>query len=340
MGLFSRSTNVRRIRSLVWFGALSFTVLAGWQFTEILKAAEAGDFRPEAQSSFTRLVNDAEDSADSEGPVGSRKVADYEVIWNSPINGYVKKVIDPIIPPEDNEPKFNKKPIETVVVVTSMVVDPNGGGAAYLHYKDEIPSVSLEENRVTIGSPLKYPYDGEPFNAQVVEIQMDGVVISWCGEDEKILPGMSGEVVMGSGSGDEGAQDDFSAQEQEVLNKYKDVPETRNLTELGPDSYLVGKDDQMMFGSDDEAWRRHMRVGEQTGAKGRKEVVLQTVHAEVGKRYGVKTGDVLISINGTPVVSRSGAVRYFNQNPDLGRYTVVIERLGRQISKTYYNPKD
>ncbi|MHC4858962.1 MAG: PDZ domain-containing protein [Planctomycetota bacterium] len=53
-------------------------------------------------------------------------------------------------------------------------------------------------------------------------------------------------------------------------------------------------------------------------------------------RRGIRTGDILKSINGNPVTSRQEAVNYFKgKGKGLTRYVVVIERLGKEIQVTY-----
>ena len=52
-----RTMNIRRLRSLVWLGTVAIMTLAGWKFTEILKAAKGGDFDSESVPNFTALIN-------------------------------------------------------------------------------------------------------------------------------------------------------------------------------------------------------------------------------------------------------------------------------------------
>ncbi|MEN8152355.1 MAG: PDZ domain-containing protein [Planctomycetota bacterium] len=54
------------------------------------------------------------------------------------------------------------------------------------------------------------------------------------------------------------------------------------------------------------------------------------------ERRGVRSGDILISINDKPVSSRQGVVNYVKgEGKGLSRYTVVIERNGKEITRTY-----
>jgi hypothetical protein len=57
-------------------------------------------------------------------------------------------------------------------------------------------------------------------------------------------------------------------------------------------------------------------------------------------RRGVKSGDILKSINGKPVRSRQEVINYVNgEGKGLKTYTILIERNGKDITKTYHVKK-
>jgi len=55
---------------------------------------------------------------------------------------------------------------------------------------------------------------------------------------------------------------------------------------------------------------------------------------------GARAGDVIESINGTPVSSKSEIVRYVRANPNLPKYTVTFWRGGRRVSRTVNRPQN
>jgi hypothetical protein len=68
---------------------------------------------------------------------------------------------------------------------------------------------------------------------------------------------------------------------------------------------------------------------------GKKGLKIETIPPgnELGK-YGVESGDVLISVNSVPMSSKSEVVDYVKRNSKLGRYDVRIMRRGAYLNKT------
>jgi hypothetical protein len=54
---------------------------------------------------------------------------------------------------------------------------------------------------------------------------------------------------------------------------------------------------------------------------------------------GLKPGDVIKSINGTPVRSKEGVIEYAQSHPDLRSFTLEIDRLGRPLTLQYSLPR-
>jgi hypothetical protein len=50
-------------------------------------------------------------------------------------------------------------------------------------------------------------------------------------------------------------------------------------------------------------------------------------------RWGVETGDVLVSVNNTPMSSKAEVADYVKKNPKLGRYDVVFMRRGATMNR-------
>ncbi|HEX5012499.1 MAG TPA: PDZ domain-containing protein [Planctomycetota bacterium] len=53
-------------------------------------------------------------------------------------------------------------------------------------------------------------------------------------------------------------------------------------------------------------------------------------------QVGAQDGDRILSINGMPMSSLSGAVNWFDQNPGQSQYVVVYERNGKQDCLTFH----
>jgi type II secretory pathway component PulC len=209
-----------------------------------------------------------------------------------------------------------------------------------VQYLDDIKAVSMNEVILRVGSSLKYPFNEEPFLGSVKEIRPDAVVFAWGGGEEVISTRKSQGTESGTASstGEERSAT-LSDREQELLARHQDSESSIRLDELGPENYLVGTADRRLVQEEYENLHNLVRLGEQTGPKGR-ELVIQHARPSLQKTYGVRDGDVLISINGVPVKSKNEAINYVRQNPDLPRYDVVLSRLGKEIQKTFYVPDD
>ena len=126
--------------------------------------------------------------------------------------------------------------------------------------------------------------------------------------------------------------------ERNVLKKFSGRDETIKLSDLGDESYLVGGKERQEYSYED--WTTGVRIGTRRNQDGGEQVVIKSVRSNIGRTYGVQGGDVLISVNDVAMSSKTQAINYVRQNPDLPKYVVVIKRLGREITKTIYAPPD
>ena len=72
--------------------------------------------------------------------------------------------------------------------ITSIVALGNDGGLAYIRYNDDVSEVSLDEVVVGVGDRLKFPYDEEPFDSEVLAIQPGKVLFRWGGKEHLLQP--------------------------------------------------------------------------------------------------------------------------------------------------------
>jgi hypothetical protein len=336
-----KQLNIRRLKVLVWLLTAAAAGASGLKFFELYENVQAGVYEPEAASTFVNIISMGGETGEVE-IVKTPESEDYKVLWDCPINGHVKPKAVPKVEAEPEPEVTSAEPIETQLEVKTIIYSPDGAvSLVFLAYKDDAPHVSQSEVVLQEGSRLKYPFDEEPYNASIAAIHADGVEILWAGEVHRLrpkkledlptpgaLPNTKPNVVRG-----------LTDKERHVVQKFAKEERSLRLGQLGPESYLIGVRDRRLFSSDAEAVLRDVRVREVDGPRG-KEVMLSTVRRSYQQSYGVQNGDVLVSINGAPVTSKTQAINYVRQNPNQPKYDVVVRRQGKTISKTFYVPQD
>lgn len=341
MGLVSNRMNVRRLRLMVWLLTVSVAVLAGRTFMSIYLDVKKGKYEPTPYSDYVAIL--------SEGQKESRPLpkipllASYQTLWRSPINGYVPPEPVAVEPTGPEEVKPALQPIAEVLVVKMILCGADLAMASVQYLDKSNPSVGIDENVLSPGAVLKPPYDEEPFLGKVVAIEVEGVTFDWGGEQVVLRPArLEDKPEKGLAAASQprnSADNDLSTKEREVLDRHRDRAETMQLAELGANSYLVGQKDREFFASSSEDVFREIRIGQNNSPRG-PEVTIQSASRRYSNSYGVQNGDTIVSINGVPVTSKSQAINWVRQNSELEKYTVVMRRRGKEISKTIFVPRD
>jgi hypothetical protein len=113
---------------------------------------------------------------------------------------------------------------------------------------------------------------------------------------------------------------------------------TRELVEIRENEFNVPAEEEQWWGEYGEEELTE-KVALETAKVGGKSIGLMFKSVEKGsmiQRRGVKSGDILKSINGKPVRTRQEVVNYLNkEGKGLKQYTVVMERDGKEIKKVY-----
>jgi len=334
--------NIRRLRLGFWVLTLLAAGFSGSKLLAIVQDKKKGLFDPRPPAFFQGIIESGRSSTEAEAPARMREIGDFERTWKSPINGYKPEPVVQRPKVDPNEVRIpDLRPIEDVLTLKNLTYSPEQSWCiAVFKYKDEDPAVSQEELVVPVGGALKYPYSEEPFLARLVRVTPEGAVVSWGGEEKTVRPPLAEDA---AGAGDTASADTdedvgLTDREREVLGKHRGREETMTLSELGPESYLVGTGDAAANTYED--WKSSIRARDQRTADGRSQVVVQSVPVRVQRAYGVQSGDVLVSINGVAMSSKTQAINYVTQYPDEPKYVVVIRRLGKEITKTFYPPQE
>lgn len=118
----------------------------------------------------------------------------------------------------------------------------------------------------------------------------------------------------------------------------RDLPKT---TERRNGQYYLGTEDAEAFARDYQSilssevkTRTRMKDGKRAGVE-----LTEVREGSIAARHGAQSGDVIISINGTPVSSQQEAIAFAKANSE--RYTVwtvEVLRLGRVEKVVYHSP--
>jgi hypothetical protein len=318
---------------LAWLATAGVGVAAGGTLWKIVKNFRGGAYLATTTSHFAEVIS---------GSLGTIPSSDIKIAgWNEytklvtcPINGFVPP--EPTVAAAPSAPQpVSKQKIEDALKLKVVTFAPDEKGRVIVEYKDDsvTSAATKDEIVLAVNSRLAGKYADEPFNATLKEIKPNTAIFDWCGETVELHPVRREEVRNDKPAVAAGEQKGLSDQDKADLEKHKDSAATIN---LGNERYLVGTTDQDAIGKNGDKFLGELRVAERPGANKKPEVVLSNVrpNSHIARTYGVQAEDVLVSINGTAVSSKSQGYQYVRDNPDLPRYDVVIRRAGKEITKT------
>jgi hypothetical protein len=342
--------NIRRVKQLVWLLCALTFVYAGYTFYEIYSDKTAGKYNARKPAIFAELLtrNVNTSSLNPRAGKGFYSEARYRQLWDARVDGSVAEIPkgpEEAAPPV--EPKFvvpdlatiidiglvvySASPVERFVALTYLGEAAKTGGAS------PPTGVATDGKQVRLhlseGDPLKPPYDAAPYNGKVLRIGLQEVVFQWgeVGQEVTLTPGLGTD---GAGQ----TLDQFRiAPKNDPTAGIAAAPEES--VEVEPGHWLIGtkdisrmKDDPQVFMSEE------MNLHSVTAAAGgRTELeVTEVKEGSLAAKYGVQTGDKIISVNGFPMSSVSAAINWAKANPDLPEYVVVYEHAGQQKTITIH----
>ncbi len=338
--------NIRKLKSLLWLTAFLALLLAGYTFWDIYMG-KTQEMRYESKDDdHYDIVRDRDidrDKSFTAGPT-SYAASDYEQIWLARIDGSVEPVIK-LDEGTDKLAEENKvvilESIEDVVQVGMLLwsSDPLSRLIA-VEYTNEGPGSSavnaeggVKKRRLhlTEGEPLREPYDAAPYFGKVLSIGQQEVIFQW-GEDEvPMTPGLDS-------SGDGMPIDKVTFKDTDAL--LADVGEWPDDTLRRDDgSYLIGTNDRDEMAESGDALKNQLnaRAVTPTGG-GRSSIELTDVKpGSMPARFGFKTGDRIISVNGHPMGSVAEAINWGKNNPNEPQYNVLWQRLGVEQTTVIYS---
>jgi hypothetical protein len=340
--------NIRKAKALIWLLGVGAFVFAGWTFYDIFTQKQAKHYDARSSAFFRKdvLLRNVPDQ-----PQSTRrefyKEADFKQLWEAKYDGTIREKASTENPIEQPKPvKPTAPPIDTIVQIGLIVWSPqpaerfaaitykSGGGATPPAAGAAGTVASKEEHlHLSEGDPLQPPYDVEPYNGKVVHIDKQEVTFAWGDGEVTITPKLGREgggkpmntfVVPGPG--------------EDPTAGLSETPEVT--TQLKPGHWIIGKQERERADKDLQGFLNeelNVRTITPSGG-GRSSLELTNVKpGSLASQFGAQTGDRIISVNGIPMNSVSGAVSWFKANAGLPYYVVVYERNGKQDTVTIYS---
>jgi hypothetical protein len=132
--------NIRKLKQTLWLlGVLAFAY-SGWTFYDIYSAKKAGTYNPRKKDVFASIVTrDIDEAARAKPKVVGYQSDRYTKLWETLLNGELRKGPDDDVKPVDTTPAAPVVPeLSTVIQITTVLFseEPLGRFVA-LTYKDE-----------------------------------------------------------------------------------------------------------------------------------------------------------------------------------------------------------
>jgi hypothetical protein len=337
--------HVRQWRALIWLGTVGLAALAGWNVWQIVQKMQKGEYQSRSSSDFEQIIGGATGSLDETEVRAADWTKDYRALREAPLHGFVKEPPKPVDTTPKEEPVPTEKPITEVLTVTAITQAPDDRGRVVVKYKDDTAKPTTDEVVLKIGAALTHPYSSAPYDGSLKEIRGDTAIFSWFGKDAEVHPKRreeSAKTADKTKKGEPGSKSfdgSLTDAEREALTNAKNKEKT---IAYAPDSYVVGTKDAAGFAENAEDYLREANIMDRKGADGKREVVVGTIRpgSYLARTYDLQSGDSLISINGTPVSTKTEAYSYVRDHGDLSKYVVVLKRKGREVTKTILVNRD
>ena len=333
--------NVRRTKTIVWlFNALTVLCVL-FVLVSIVKKERAGEFKPRKSEGFMKKLR-SKISTDERGVKRRRNLLKYSALWKARIDGSLRK--DPNAEKKKEPDVFRPKnePISNVLEIAMILSSPHSPKESKVRLRYLKENELDEEKELVLhlwsreGDPLKSPYQKSPSSGRVLRIEESQVVFSWFGEETTLGP----KSFVSAADKAMETSADGKAFPEDPLKRYRRRPPNETV-EVAAGQYAICEDEYKQITEKSETVLNSVSLttftNPETGAKSIK--VGSVKQDSLAYKRGVRQGDVLISINGIPVSSKAGAINYFKQHPNEGKYTVEIDRMGRRVYKTYYYEK-
>ncbi len=280
-----------------------------------------------------------------ESPAAPRAAAlDYDrdirpSVVNFDWTGQPPVVVEEVSSAATDEVVVRLTPVSEVLEVLMVLVDELDPGQSLCLVRLADLQANPRDRWFGIGSTAASP-DGE---FSVYRITGEGVEFSFEdeGREREFLTPSSRTGADLISTIDEGAEFRRRRSTSLIAKAGEVKPELPKTTERRNGQYFLGTDDAEAFARDyqsilstDVSTRTFMKDGKRAGLE-----LTEVREGSIAARHGAQSGDVIISINGTPVSSQQEAIAFAKANSE--RYTVwtvEVLRLGRVETVVYHSP--
>lgn len=333
---------IRKLKALLWILCLVALLGAGYTFYGIWQGKQDDRYTARAQEYFNDLIKSRTGEVESTRSSERYPESRYASLWEANIIGKEEPKVDPSAkaPGSEGPRKPAVLPIDQVLGVGAIVwSDDPLLRMVKLIYKDAGPPTGATSKTrylwVNEGQSLKPPYDEAPYFAKLLSIDEQTATFQWAEGEQVVNPGLGPE-------GDQQPLKDIEITlEGDPLAGLEELPEES--IELEESVWVMGTKDRAELTADPEKLLREdisFRTVPPPKEGGRSALELREVKPDsLPARYGLVSGDRILSVNGVPMSSEASAINYYKQNPDVYSYHIVYERRGAQHSITIFAPK-
>lgn len=336
--------NISSIKLLSWLGSAALFGYLVWFIVEF-KTAEAG-----RQSVVAELAEDAKTrlgAVEAPPPEKDDLVAYGSVRDHLGLLNWTGKVTKPVVVkgPEDDKPVTKpKKPVSELLSVVYVQYHSRGDRSAVLvkYHDPALVTAPKTKTKLGKGDTLPAPYEG----IFVEAIEVDGVYFAFSDDEERehewlrtaefqdgatlITQVGEGGVIM-------------ATEESRITQAPTAAPwRPEETTSIGKNKWRIGTEDVDYISENwSEVLARDVRDRRRRNALGKYDgiEITDVSPGSFAARHGVEKGDVIKSINGHPVTSKTEAINFVKNNDDLyDSWEVIVERLGRDVVLTYEEP--
>jgi len=267
----------------------------------------------------------------------------YQVVYQIVIDGEPPVEEGPVDPLEKDAPVPPLAQDYDLLWVAVSIDDPLGSYAHLEYKKDKKTAITVQ-----VGEFVEFVRTGSHVNGDWKLVLVSAIPSPW--RAEFVQDGTGEQVTLEQVREDPGELEngplvdpkeigDAAGPGVSLPKKQPRERPTRELVEIRENEFNVPPEEQEWWGAygEDELTSKVALEPAKVDGKSIGLMFKSVEKKSMMERRGVKSGDILKSINGKPVRTRQGIVNYLNkEGKGLKRYEVIIERNGKDIKKVYH----
>jgi len=325
------------IRLGTWLAAALVASVGVWQLVLFLKERDKRLFAADAGTISQQL------RAPKKQDQTLRKAIDfYDPIRKVNVRGVEPpKPIDPS-KLASSAPAIQLNPLETVVELKGTLLSAPDSklSGAFVVWKDSQISEKDKKNRVLIfeGDAFPPPYDKK---YKVARIDARAMIV--VDENGKEMPALKlKELTLTMTSSRPGAGESRPGGDLAAESRPSDYAPPSETTKKSETEYWVSADDAKKIADEGlDLIGREVHTAPYLDPKTKRPTGLRITLIRpnsVASKFGLKEGDVVRELNGTPIKSTSDIYTFSQENPTVKNLALSFERYGRTVTLTYVLP--